>query len=323
MEATRPPASLSLDMDNQWAYMKTHGDPGWETYPSYFDLFTPRILNFLDEHRLKITFFVVGQDAALEKNQAALKAIAAAGHEIANHSFKHEPWLHLYSEAEIEADLAAAEEHIYRVTGRQPVGFRGPGYSISTTVLEVLARRGYLYDGSTFPTYLGPLARLYYFMTARKLSPEEREQRKKLFGTFRDGLRTNDTYWWRKNGAALLEIPVTTLPILKLPIHASYILYLSQFSTRLALGYFKTAMEMCRATGIQPSILLHPLDFLGSDDGLESLSFFPAMNLPAARKLHVVGEVVRILSEQFTVFTMQQHALAVTQTARFPVLGLR
>ena len=27
-------ASLSLDLDNQWSYMKTHGDDGWESYPS-------------------------------------------------------------------------------------------------------------------------------------------------------------------------------------------------------------------------------------------------------------------------------------------------
>ena len=32
------------------------------------------------------------------KNRAALRAIAAAGHEIGNHSFRHEPWLHLYTD---------------------------------------------------------------------------------------------------------------------------------------------------------------------------------------------------------------------------------
>ncbi len=25
-------ASLSLDLDNKWSYMKTHGDAGWETF---------------------------------------------------------------------------------------------------------------------------------------------------------------------------------------------------------------------------------------------------------------------------------------------------
>lgn len=67
MTLKKPIASLSLDLDNQWSYMKTHGDEGWEMFPSYLDILIPRVLKFLDERHLKITFFVVGQDAALEK----------------------------------------------------------------------------------------------------------------------------------------------------------------------------------------------------------------------------------------------------------------
>ncbi len=29
----KPIASLSLDLDNKWSYMKTHGDAGWESFP--------------------------------------------------------------------------------------------------------------------------------------------------------------------------------------------------------------------------------------------------------------------------------------------------
>src|SRR5262245_51776450 len=169
-------ASLSLDLDNQWSYMKTHGDPGWELFPSYLDIVVPRVLDFLTSRNLRITFFIVGQDAALEKNRDALAAIAAAGHEIGNHSFHHEPWLHLYSDQQIEAELASAEEHIERATGQKPIGFRGPGFSLCQRVLRALVRQGYLYDASTFPTFLGPLARAYYFMTT-KLNPEEMRKR--------------------------------------------------------------------------------------------------------------------------------------------------
>ena len=64
----KPIGSISLDLDNKWSYMKTHGDSGWEQFPSFLDLVVPRILDFLQEHSQKITFFVVGQDAAQEKN---------------------------------------------------------------------------------------------------------------------------------------------------------------------------------------------------------------------------------------------------------------
>ena len=56
-------------------------------------------------------------------------------------------------------ELERTETAVQRATGQRPIGFRGPGYSWSTTLLEILADRGYLYDASTLPTYLGPLAR--------------------------------------------------------------------------------------------------------------------------------------------------------------------
>ncbi len=303
---TKPFASLSLDLDNQWSYMKTHGDAGWETFPSYLDVIVPRALRFLQERGLKITFFIVGQDAALEKNREALAQISAAGHEIGNHSFHHEPWLHLYPETEIEAELAEAEEAIERVTGQKPVGFRGPGFIFSNEILRVLLRRGYEYDASTFPTYLGPLARSYYFMTA-KLTEEEKQERKELFGKMSEGFRPVKPYRWRMDEKSLLEIPVTTMPLFKVPIHASYVLYLSVFAPKLAVRYFKTAIKLCRLTKTEPSLLLHPLDFLGADD-TSALSFFPAMRMQSAKKLEVVGEVLDSLTENFTVLNLREYA---------------
>jgi peptidoglycan/xylan/chitin deacetylase (PgdA/CDA1 family) len=152
-------AALSLDLDNKWSYMKTHGDPGWSTFPSYLDIVVPRFLDLLSDLRLQITVFVVGQDAALSYNRASLAEISRAGHEIGNHSFHHEPWLHRRSDAEIDEELERAEESIALATGHRPLGFRGPGFAKSAAIFNILARRGYLYDASTLPTFIGPLAR--------------------------------------------------------------------------------------------------------------------------------------------------------------------
>lgn len=302
-------ASLSLDLDNQWSYLKTHGDAGWESFPSYLPVVVPRVLEFLRARGLTITFFIVGQDAALEKNIGPLHALAAAGHEIGNHSFHHEPWLHLYSETQIENEIAQAEAAIERATGQRPRGFRGPGFSLSETVLRVLERRGYVYDASTFPTFLGPLARAYYLMTAR-MSKAEKQQRKALFGAFSDGWRQLRPYRWNLgDGRGLIEIPVTTLPLLKVPIHASYVIWLSSYSAHLARWYFKTAVRLCRMTGTQLSLLLHPLDFLGAED-VRELAFFPGMNLPAQRKLEIVSEIIELMTAEFRVVTMREHAEA-------------
>ena len=298
-----PICSLSVDLDNQWSYMKTHGDAGWETFPSYLDLVVPRILETLDRFGWTITFFIVGQDAALEKNREALQAIAAAGHEIGNHSFNHEPWLHLYTKDQTADEIARAEEAIEAATGVRPRGFRGPGYSLSRATLEVLAERGYLYDASTLPTYLGPLARWYYFHTTN-LTPGREEQRKILFGGFREGLRPLKPYLWNVGDQQLLEIPVTTMPILKLPFHFSYLLYIATYSPTLARLYFRSALGLCRTMRIEPSLLLHPLDFLGGDD-VRELAFFPAMKLNSHLKLRMLHRLLDRLGRRNAVIPLE------------------
>jgi peptidoglycan/xylan/chitin deacetylase (PgdA/CDA1 family) len=267
------------------------------------------VLEILDKHKLKITFFIVGQDAALDKNAAALAKITRAGHEIGNHSFHHEPWLHLYSPEQIEAELARAEQAIESATGERPNGFRGPGFSLSLAVLETLKRRGYRYDASTFPTFLGPLARAYYFFTAR-LTKEERDKRRMLFGSWSEGLRPLKPYVWDLKSGPMLEIPVTTMPGARAPFHLSYILYLAGYSSTIATMYFKNALRMCRLTGVEPSVLLHPLDFLGGDD-VDALRFFPAMGMKAGDKLALVDKVFDALAAQFEVLPMSAHAEAI------------
>lgn len=303
---TKTNASLSLDLDNKWSYLKTHGDESWESYPSYFDLVVPRILKFFSERDLKITIFVVGRDAELEQNRESLQAIADAGHEIGNHSYNHEPWLHLYTPVELGEEFERSEAAIESITGKRTVGFRGPGFSISDQVLRTLVRRGYEYDCSTFPTYLGPIARAYYFFKSQ-LSKEQKEERKELFGSWKDGLQSNKPFEWEVEGGRLLEIPVTTMPMFKVPIHASYIMYLATYSQAIARAYFWTSLKMCRIMGVQPSILLHPLDFLGAEDDSD-LAFFPGMNQPAQRKIDLLSDCIGMMTRQFNVVTMRQHA---------------
>ena len=303
---SKPLASLSLDLDNQWSYMKIHGEKGWETYPSYLDIFVPHVLKILEELALKITFFIVGQDAAFEKNRSYLKAIADAGHDIANHSFKHETWLHLYSEDEIRDEIDRAHTIIHEVTGKEPTGFRGPGYSWSNTLLEVLVAKGYVYDASTLPTVIGPLARWYYFRTSG-LSEQEKRDRNEIFGKFSDGFKRLKPYYWKFSGnKTLLELPVTTMPIFRIPFHLSYLLYLSNISVHLMTVYLHVAIFLCKMTRTQPSFLLHPLDLIGGDQ-LSALNFFPGMNIASNRKILIFKKVIRTLGKHFTLTDMNTH----------------
>ena len=319
-------ASLSLDLDNKWSYLKTHGDPGWESYPSYLDVVVPRFLDIVDDLGLQMTVFVVGQDAVLPKNRSALESIAAAGHEIGNHSFQHEPWLHLYSNEELDTELASAEDAIEDATGVRTKGFRGPGFSFSPAVLATLVRRGYQYDASTLPTFLGPLARTYYFLSTH-LNQKQKAERKQLFGSWKEGLRPVQPYWWKLDPSvddeapvdqSLLEIPVTTMPLFRVPIHVSYLLYLRQFSRVAAWAYWRLAMSLCRWTGVGPSLLLHPLDFLGGNDDPD-LAFFPAMRMRSKEKTAFVRDLLDDYSQRFQVVPICEHATAIAKRNDLPI----
>lgn len=292
-----------MDLDNQWSYMKIHGDEGWDKYPSYFDIFIPHVLNVLDDLGLKITFFIVGKDTENKENLKYLKMITDRGHEVGNHSYHHESWLQTYSFEKIKKEIIDAEEAIHKATGQKPVGFRGPGFSWSKDLLKVLESRGYLYDASTLPTYLGPLARAYYFAKS-DLSKEEKRSRKELFGKFSEGFRKLKPYKWDLGeGKTLTEIPVTTMPIFKLPFHLSYLIYLGNISMPLMKLYLSIAILLCKVTRTPVSFLLHPLDLIGGDQ-ITQLAFFPGMNVSSDKKVKVFTQVIEKLKKHYNVVNM-------------------
>jgi peptidoglycan-N-acetylglucosamine deacetylase len=310
MKSTRKnkvPACISLDLDNQWSYMKIHGDEGWEKYPSYLDIFIPHVLDILDDLNLKITFFIVGKDAENEKNLPYLRMITDRGHAVGNHSMHHESWLQQYSYPMIEQEIEAAETAIVKATGQVPRGFRGPGFSWSFDLLRVLEKRGYLFDSSTLPTYIGPLARWYYFSKSR-LSKEDRESRKELFGKFSEGFRSLKPYFMDiGEGRQLLEMPVTTMPIAKIPFHLSYLLFLSSISIYLMKIYLWKALFLCRLTRTPVNFLLHPLDIIGGDQ-ISQLAFFPGMEIKTSRKVAVFTAVLKKIIQGFEIISMEEMA---------------
>jgi peptidoglycan/xylan/chitin deacetylase (PgdA/CDA1 family) len=302
----RPTATLSLDLDNEWSYLKTHGDASWVDLPSYIDRAVGHGLELCAQLGVTITWFLIGQDAEVRAHHEALRSLIEAGHEIGNHSFHHEPWIHRADRTAVAAELTRAEDAIEAATDVRPDCFRGPGYAMSPILLTELAARGYRYDASSLPTVIGPLARAYYFRRAR-LSSDQREQRSALFGSWSDARRPLKPYRWRTAQGSLLELPVTVLPGARVPFHISYVLYLAARSPAVARRYFLGGLALCRRLGVTPSILVHPLDLLGGDD-VASLAFFPAMSLPGAKKRDLVAGWLADLCGRFDVVTLGEHA---------------
>jgi hypothetical protein len=101
------------------------------------------------------------------------------------------------------------------------------------------------------------------------------------------------------------------------PVHVSYVLYLAGISPVLARQYFANAMRLCRLRGVEPSILLHPLDFLGADD-VDSLRVFPGMGMTGAQKRGTVLDCLDELKRQFRVVGMLEHAEAILARGALP-----
>lgn len=101
----------------------------------------PRLLAALREHDLAATFFVEGLNTELYPR--ALEAVAADGHEVAYHAWRHEQW----------GDLTAAEQAenlsrgiaAFEALGLSVAGLRPPGGQLGAGGIEVLREAGLRY----------------------------------------------------------------------------------------------------------------------------------------------------------------------------------
>ncbi|WP_044250970.1 polysaccharide deacetylase family protein [Rhodopirellula sp. SWK7] len=318
----RPPASLSLDLDNKWAYLRAAGREDWESSDSYFPLAISNIVDVLGPLGLPLTVFLVGRDLQRDEDVESIAKFASLSNwEAANHSLNHLPWMHTMSDEEIETEIRVTHDAILASTKQTPVGFRGPGFSCPDEVLRVLGRLGYQYDASIFPTSMAPIARAV-FLARTKLKGEQREKAKKLYGGFAAMRSPN---WPHRRAlpcpdasasddsalGSIWEVPVTVLPVLRTPIHFSYLTFVAGHSVTVAKTYFRAALTACRLFGTTPSLLLHPPDFLGSEDDAD-MSYFPGMKMKRDAKLEFMTWALSMYSQQFTVSTMldQVHQLS-------------
>lgn len=112
---------------------------------------TERYLEFLRRHKMKATFFVVGEIAA--QHPALIRAIAAEGHELACHTHTHVP-LDQRDAASLRDDLRRNLDVLGNVASGPIKGFRAPILSLGEKArwaYEVLASLGFGYSSSVLP----------------------------------------------------------------------------------------------------------------------------------------------------------------------------
>ncbi|OLC72669.1 MAG: hypothetical protein AUH78_15585 [Gemmatimonadetes bacterium 13_1_40CM_4_69_8] len=108
---------------------------------------TEPILHTLETERVPAAFFMVGEH--VQRFPAIAHRIAAAGHEVGNHTLRHRK-LHLRGPRAIRAELERTHEIIADVTGRAPRAFRAPHGYRNPFVTAATQRLGYTVFGWTF-----------------------------------------------------------------------------------------------------------------------------------------------------------------------------
>src|SRR6185369_4815260 len=106
----------------------------------------PRILAMLDHYQVPATFFMTGVDVMLHPDM--LKAVLKSGkNEVGVHGWIHEFPPRLSAEEE-ERLLDQAIDYLTKAVGKRPVGYRAPSWAFSASTLDLIRKKGFLYDSS-------------------------------------------------------------------------------------------------------------------------------------------------------------------------------
>lgn len=227
------PNVLSFDLEH-WHSATLLAD-AVEDPDDHIEESTRIVLDLLDRHDVRATFFTVGEVAVEHPNLVG--EIAATGHEVASHGHTHTPLFEL-SPAAFERELDRAAVAIERATGTRPDGFRAPNFSVNrgtAWAISVLETTGYRYDSSVFP-----IKTPMYGVTDAPIRPYVAS--------------VDDPFAVRsKQRDGLLELPISVAGSrLRVPIAGGF------YARLLPIRILEVAIRRLRRRGVPASLYFHP-----------------------------------------------------------------
>lgn len=288
------PLILAIDLD-EWYHCPWYtGSPKarWQSREACFQDYygskrpggeiiapTRRILELLKKEKISATFFILGEVASWYPE--LVKEIFQAGHEIASHGLHHQS-PPLQSRAEFSADLAQAKAILEDITGKAVVGFRAPNLEVASWLPEVLIEQGFRYDSSVCPSY----SIFGKYKNAGQASASLNPYR-----ASRDSLL-------KPGDSSLIEIPIPSFPLLKLPGAVS-------IATRvLGLPWTRITLDNALRTGTA-SYYMHPYEF-NPKPAIDKMSLFeviyfrragaPMLKLLQRLLTHYRGRVISMIN---------------------------
>lgn len=200
----------------------------WGRFEHRVEVSMSALLELMERYGVRATCFVLGKVA--EEHPQLVRAIQAAGHEVATHGYSHEKVYDL-TPRRFREELRRSMRLLEDLTGEKVIGHRAPYFTIteqSLWALDVLAEEGILYDSSIHPVF-----------NYRYGIPDA--ERRPAFLSLASGGR-------------LLEIPVSTYPAsrVNIPVGGGAYFRLYPYAlTRAALGQLEGKGE-----GL--SLYMHP-----------------------------------------------------------------
>jgi hypothetical protein len=149
------PRAITIDLDGAWCYRAIHGHHVDDARVHDDALLLDALPCFLDlcaDVGLTSTIFVVTRDLRSDRLQQLLQQAHAAGHQLMSHSHAHHYDLSRRHVDDISADLQASQAALQALTGEAPVGFRAPGYNLSSSLLQALVATGFAWSSSVLPS---------------------------------------------------------------------------------------------------------------------------------------------------------------------------
>lgn len=199
----------------------------WGDFETRVEACIDRILGLLDRHRARGTFFVLG--CVAERLPGMVRAIAAAGHEIASHGWDHRRIPDQTPEA-FRLSVRKTKALLEDLCGVPVHGFRAPSFSITQEfewALDVLIEEGHTYDSSLFPV------------------------RRPGYG-YADGDR--DPYWLERPAGRIQEIPPATLRLAGVNLPAAG----GAYFRLLPYSLVRAALKECADRGVPGTFYIHP-----------------------------------------------------------------
>lgn len=286
-------AAVSVDLDAIHHYFAIHGlAPSGAASDRAYDLALERMGAWAESRRIPLTLFAVGEDLEREGTAQILGVLAGRGHAIENHSYSHRYDLTRLDRDAMRREVEAGATAIARVTGRRPLGFRAPGYTVNDALFDVLDEAAVLYDSSVFPCpayYLAKAAAMGGMRAAGRVSRSVLDTPRVLTAPqspYRPGARWSDP---GGKSRCFVELPIQVTPGARLPF----------IGTMLGVAGARGATSLARACVGEPlvNLELHAIDFLDATEGLVDLApHQPELRVPLADRMAALDAALDVLA---------------------------